>query len=166
MLTIRLATQEDLGAITAIYNDAIMNTTATFDTDPKSEAEQAEWFARHGGKYPVMVAELDDRVVGWASLSQWSDRCAYADTAEISVYVDEHFRGQGVGKALVNAIVAEGERVGLHTVIARIAEGNAVSIHLHEEAGFETIGVMREVGRKFDQLLDVYMMQKIYPSKA
>lgn len=101
-------------------------------------------------------------VVGWASLSKWSDRLAYADTAEISLYVQESLRGQGIGKRLVEAIVVEGEKVGLHTVIARIAGGNQVSIRLHEAVGFNHIGVMREVGRKFGELLDVYLMQKIY----
>jgi phosphinothricin acetyltransferase len=109
------------------------------------------------------VAELDGLVVGWASLSQWSDRLAYADTAEISLYVRESLRGQGIGKRLIAAIVVEGEKAGLHTLIARIVAGNQASIRLHEAVGFEAIGVMREVGRKFGQLLDIHLMQKLYP---
>jgi phosphinothricin acetyltransferase len=165
MLTIRPATINDLPAITEIYNEAILTTNATFDTEPKTVAEQRVWFKHHGPRRPILVAELDGAVVGWASLSEWSGRCAYDDTAEISIYIKQEFRSQGVGKKLMTAIMREGERIGLHTVIARITEGNQSSIHLHEEAGFEDIGVMREVGRKFGRLLDVRLMQRIYPLK-
>jgi len=162
MLIIRQAILEDLGAITEIYNEAILKTVATFDTEPKTLEEQKIWFANHGSKYPILVAEQDGLVVGWASLSRWSDRCAYSDTAEISLYVEEEFRGKGIGRKLMEAIIREGQKAGLHTVIARIAEGTEVSIHLHESVGFEHIGIMKEVGRKFGKLLDVYLMQKTY----
>jgi len=166
MLAVRPAKIDDLDAITEIYNEAILTTDATFDIEPKTEAEQEAWFASHGPKNPVLVAELDGVVVGWASLSEWSDRCAYAGTAELSFYVKEEFRSRGIGKRLMEDIIQEGERVGLHTVIARIANGNNQSIHLHERVGFEHIGVMREVGQKFGRLLDVCLMQKIYPPKS
>jgi phosphinothricin acetyltransferase len=162
MVTIRQAKSDDLGAITDIYNEAILKTVATFDTQPKTSEEQTEWFAGHGPKYPIIVAENDGLVVGWASLSGWSDRCAYSDTAEISFYVSEEHQGKGVGKRLLKAIVTEGQKAGLHTVIARIADGSEASIHLHECVGFEHIGTLKEVGRKFGKLLDVYLMQKIY----
>jgi len=162
MLTIRRAILEDLGAITKIYNEAILKTVATFDTKPKTLEEQKIWFGNHGSKYPILVAEQDGLVVGWASLSRWSDRCAYSDTAEISLYVKEEFRGKGIGTKLMEAIIREGQKADLHTVIARIVEGTEVSIHLHESVGFEHIGIMKEVGRKFGKLLDVYLMQRTY----
>lgn len=162
MLIIRPANPEDLDSITQVYNEAVQKTVATFDTEPKTLQEQRAWFEYHGLKHPIFVAELDGVVTGWASLSKWSDRWAYSDTAEISLYVKEEFRGRGMGRKLLEAIVRQGEKVGLHTIIARIAEGNRVSIHLHELLGFEHIGIMREVGRKFGRLLDVYLMQKIY----
>jgi len=165
MLRIRPATINDLPAITEIYNEAILTTNATFDSEPKTLAEQKVWFTAHDARHPLMVAERDKVVIGWASLSEWSGRCAYADTAEISIYIKQELRNQGVGKKLMSAIMREGERVGLHTVIARITEGNQHSLRLHEKAGFENIGVMREVGSKFGKLLDVRLMQKIYPSK-
>jgi phosphinothricin acetyltransferase len=162
MITVRPATSSDLEAITEIYNESILTTTATFDTQPKTLAEQEQWFNSHGDRRPVFVAEVNGRVVGWASLSEWSDRCAYSDTAEISLYVRENLRGQGAGKALMKAVLEAGEKAGVHTVIARIAEGNTVSVSLHESFGFESVGVMREVGKKFGRLLDVYLMQKIF----
>ena len=162
MLIIKTATIKDLGAITEIYNQAILNTVATFDTEPKTLDEQNEWFSQHGARSPILVAEQDGVIVGWASLSMWSDRCAYSDTAEISLYVAENYRNKGIGRKLSEAILQAGRDAGLHSVIARIAEGNEISVHIIESLGFQHIGVMKEVGRKFGRLIDVYMMQKIY----
>lgn len=164
-IIIRHAATKDLKAITDIYNEAILTTDATFDTELKTMAEQKVWFADHGQRNPILVAISDGIICGWASLSKWSTRCAYADTAEISVYVRESYRGQGVGNLLIKRILKEGNEVGLHTVLSRITDGNTISIHLHEKFGFEHIGIMKEVGKKFDKILDVYMMQKIYHRK-
>jgi phosphinothricin acetyltransferase len=162
MLIIRPAGTDDINAITDIYNEALLSTVASFDTKPKTIAEQKAWFDRHGSRRPILVAELDGAVIGWASLSDWARHDAYADTVEISIYIKEGLRGMGTGRKLMGAVVSEGEKAGLHTIIARITGGNAESIHLHESLGFEHIGVMREVGYKFGRLLDVYLMQKIY----
>ena len=164
MCTIREAKISDLNAITEIYNEVILTTTATFDTEPKTEDEQKAWFDSHGPRHPILVAESNEVIVGWASLSKWSDRGAYCDTAVITLHVKQEFRGKGIGRKLMGALISEGRRVGLHTIIARIAEGNDVSIHLAESFGFHHIGVMKEVGKKFGRILDVYLMQKIYPA--
>jgi L-amino acid N-acyltransferase YncA len=164
MLTIRRATMKDLGAITEIYNEAILKTVATFDTKPKTVEEQKPWLESHDSKHPILVAEQDSTVVGWASLSKWSDRCAYSDTAEISVYVKEEHRGKEIGKKLMQEILDQGKKAGIHTVIARISESSETSVRLHEVFGFEHVGTMKEVGRKFGKLLDVHIMQKIYES--
>jgi len=160
--TIRQATRDDLKAITEIYNEAIEKTTATFDTEPKTVEEQEVWFVGHDARHPVLVTTEDGLVVAWASLGQWSDRCAYADTAEISVYVKENYRRKGIGKQLMSATIQEGKTVGLHTVIARIAGSNKVSVDLCRSFGFQYIGTMKESGKKFGQLLDVHLMQLIY----
>jgi L-amino acid N-acyltransferase YncA len=160
-IEIRKAKLEDLAAITEIYNDAILTTTATFDTETKSDAEQSKWFQSHDERHPILVAEVDGKVAGWASLSAWSDRRAYDDTAETSFYVKSSVRGQGIGRALKEAIIGEARRVGLHTLIARVADSNPESLHLNESAGFVRVGTMKEVGRKFGKLLDVHILQKI-----
>ena len=159
---IRKAVDDDIPAITKIYNEAILTTTATFDLEPKSVSSQRKWFKGHGSKNPILVAVIDNNVIGWISLSEYSTRCAYADTAELSLYVEESFRNQGIGKKLIQAILDEGQKAGLHTVISRIAGGNEISIHLHKQFGFDDVGVMKEVGNKFGKLLDVFIMQKIY----
>ena len=160
-IQIRKAQFGDLEAITDIYNEAILTTTATFDTEPKSVSERLEWFQAHDERHPILVAVIDGSVVGWASLSKWSDRCAYDDCAETSFYVKSEFRGQGIGGKLSEAIITEARQARLHTLIARIAEGSNASVHLHERAGFVHVGMLKEVGRKFGQLLDVYIMQKM-----
>ncbi|HEX9261282.1 MAG TPA: GNAT family N-acetyltransferase [Candidatus Bathyarchaeia archaeon] len=161
MLTIRKARVEDLGTITEIYNEAILQTVSTFDTQPKTIKEQTTWFADHDAKHPILVADCDGHVAGWASLSKWSDRCAYSDTAEVSLYVKKEHRGRGIGRKLMKALIEEGQKNSLHTLIVRISESNEPSIKLFKDEGFELVGVMKEVGRKFGRLLDVYMMQKI-----
>jgi phosphinothricin acetyltransferase len=161
-LTIRQAISADLGQITEIYNDAIEKTTATFDTEPKTLEEQEAWFEEHDARHPILIAEQDGIIIAWTSLSQWSDRCAYSDTAEISLYVKEVHRGKGIGKQLMKAIIQEGKTAGLHTVIARIAGSNKTSADLCKSFGFQYIGTMKEVGNKFGKLLDVHLMQLIY----
>ena len=162
MIKVRKATINNIRDITQIYNEAILKTVATFDTEIKTIDEQKIWFKQHGPKNPIIVAEYNGKIAGWASLSNWSDRCAYSDTAEISVYVKEEFQRKGIGKKLMNEIVKQGEKSGLHTLIARITSGNKVSVNIHKAVGFEHIGVMKECGYKFGKRLDVYFMQKIY----
>jgi L-amino acid N-acyltransferase YncA len=162
MIKIRPATDSDQQAILDIYNEAVQNTTATFDTEPRSFASQIEWFRRHKKNHPVLVAEENNRVIGWSSLSPWSDRCAYDTTVEVSVYVHRDFRGRGVGFQLLEKVTQEGKKLNNHTVISRISQGNEISIHLHEKLGYHHIGVMKEVGFKFGKFLDVHMMQLIY----
>ena len=148
--------------ITSIYNEAILHTVATFDTEPKTFEEMKTWFKKHDQKHPLLVAEQKGLIVGWASLSEWSDRCAYSETAEISLYVRKEHQGSGIGRKLLQEIMPEGQKMGLHTVIARIAEGNERSINLFKSEKFENIGVMKEVGKKFGKRLDVFLMQKIF----
>jgi L-amino acid N-acyltransferase YncA len=166
MLHIRSTELKDIPAITEIYNDAILNTTATFDTETKTIDDRTQWFLNHGEKYPVLSAEKDGKVIGWASLTKWSDRCAYEKTAEVSVYLHKDFRGKGIGKQLLEQLILHGEKAGLHYLLARISEGNEASIHLHELFGFEHIGVMKEVGFKFGRFLNVHLMQKVFSHNA
>ncbi|UCD37067.1 MAG: N-acetyltransferase [Fidelibacterota bacterium] len=160
-LVINPATRKDLESITAIYNQAILNTTATFDTQEKSEEEQEIWYDQHGDSYPLLVARLNGAIVGWAALSPWSDRCAYETTAEVSVYVADEHRGQGVGIQLLQALLEAGTKSGLHLAVARIVEGNPASLRLHKKVGFRTVGTLKEAGYKFEQYLDVIIMEKL-----
>jgi phosphinothricin acetyltransferase len=161
-IRIQLAGPAHVEGIRAIYNRAIETTTATFDMTPKSTAEQLEWMAGHSGAHPALVALDDvDRVLGFGSLSPYRPRPAYSTTVEDSVYVDEDFQRRGVGRAILEELLAVAGARGFHAVIARITGDNEASVNLHAVSGFEMIGVEREVGRKFGLWLDVVCMQRL-----
>ncbi|MFN9520583.1 MAG: GNAT family N-acetyltransferase [Bacteroidota bacterium] len=162
MILLRDAELTDAAAIAEIYNESILNSTATFDTETKTTEDRKAWLMQHNAKYPVVVAEISGTVVGFASLSRWSERTAYDNTAEISIYISPEHRSKGIGKKLITMIMEKGRNGGLHCLLSRITEGNEHSIYLHTQAGFTTIGVMREVGEKFGRILDVTLMQFIY----
>lgn len=161
MLNIRRAARADIDAITEIYNEAILTTTATFDLEPKTRKDRTRWFEDHDERHPILVAELETQVVGWACLTRWNPRAAYDDTAETSFYVKEQHRGKGIGRKLKQAIIDEARLLGFHTLIAGAAEGSDASLHLSKSFGFELVGTFKEVGRKFGKVLDVTYMQKI-----
>jgi L-amino acid N-acyltransferase YncA len=158
---IRKAGLEDLGPITDIYNEAILTTTATFDTEPKTIEERRGWFNAHNDRHPILVAVIGDQVVGWSSISTWSDRCAYDDTGETSFYVKSDFRGQGIGRKLKEATMQEAQRLKYHTLIARVAQDSQESLHLNKSVGFVLVGTLKEVGLKFGRRLDVHILQKM-----
>ena len=112
-----------------------------------------------GASYPVVVAELDGRVIGFASLSPYRPRAAYATSAEDSIYVAADHRGEGVGKALLGELLTLARLGGFHAVMARIVGDHETSIALHRSFGFELVGIEREIGRKFSRWLDVALMQ-------
>jgi phosphinothricin acetyltransferase len=162
MLLIRPATAHDVPFITDIYNDAVLNTTATFDTEIKTLDDRLAWYESHDENHPVICAEVDGKVAGFASLSPWSDRCAYRLTSEVSVYVAPGFRGIGIGKRLLEQLVFHAEKTGMHYLLARITEGNEASLHLHAQYGFRHVGVMTQVGYKFGKFLNVHLMEKVF----
>jgi L-amino acid N-acyltransferase YncA len=157
---IRPADTFDLPKITEIYNFEVVHGTATFDTEQKTLAEQTKWFDEHQAKnLPVLVAEIDGHVVAWAALSAWSQRCAYAKTVEISIYVADGYRQKGIGKQMLKELLLAGKAGGYHAVLARITQDNVISIKMHEKLGFFQAGHLREVGEKFGRRLDVYILQ-------
>jgi L-amino acid N-acyltransferase YncA len=158
----RLVEQRDAEAIRAIYNVEVLESTVTFDIRPRSLADQQRWIGEHAGGHPAIVAVDDDGVVlGFASLSPFKPRAAYAPTVEDSVYVHRDARGRGVGQVLLREIIRLGADHGFHSAIARIVGGHEASIALHRNCGFEEIGCEREVGRKFGRWLDVVLMQRM-----
>lgn len=158
-MLIRDATPDDLARIFEIYDREVLHGTTTFETQPRTPAQRLEWFTLHDrARYPVLVAELNSHIAGWARLYPWSPRPAYARTAENAVYVDPAFRGRGIGKSLLLRLIDHGPRVGIAVLVARVGDSNAASVALHESVGFRTFGIMRRVGEKFGRILDVRMM--------
>lgn len=163
MLELRLATVDDAPALRRIYNHEVEHSTVTFDIVPRTLEEQRRWITDRDGAHGIVVAELDGEVAGYASLSPFRPKAAYRTTVEDSVYVDERARGAGVGRALLEEIIALAAARGFHTVVAHIVGGHDASIALHRACGFRVVGTEREVGRKFGQWLDVIVMQRMLP---
>lgn len=155
-IAIRLARDSDLPRIVKIYNHEVLHGSATFDTEPVDVASRRVWLQAHQPpRHPAIVADDGGLVRGFACLSAWSDRCAYARAAEVSLYVDTDARGQGLGRALLRALIERGKNAGLGVLIARICVESIPSLRLHESLGFQHIGSMRRVGQKFGRILDI-----------
>jgi phosphinothricin acetyltransferase len=163
-MELRLARVGDAEATREIYNAAVP-TLATFDLRPRTREEQERWLRDRAGAYAALVAvDLhggDEEIIGFGSLSPYRSRPAYATTVEDSVYVRDDRRGRGVGRLVLDGLVEVAVSHGFHCVMARIVAGNDASVALHRAAGFEVIGVEREVGRKFRRWLDVVALQKL-----
>jgi L-amino acid N-acyltransferase len=157
---VRSATEADVPAIRDIYNYEILHGTATFDTEPKTPKDRLTWF-RETQRQPhvVLAAEVDGQTVGWGCLQPYRSRPAYRFTTENSLYVHQDWRGRGIGKAILARLIEIARENGLRNIIAVIAEGHPDSEALHAHYGFEHVGRMNKVGYKFEQWLDVVLMQ-------
>ena len=154
---IRKAEITDLEALLAIYNYEVEHGTATFDTEPRTLEQRREWFYEHNvDNHPLIVADINGKAVGYASLSAYRPKDAYRSTVELSVYVDPRYRGQGIASQLMTAILEMAkEDPRTHLIVSVITGSNAASIHLHEKLGFTYSGTIQEVGFKHGQYLDI-----------
>jgi phosphinothricin acetyltransferase len=152
----------DMPEITAIYHDAVLTGTASFELDPPDEAEMiGRREALLEGGYPYLVAEAEGRIAGYAYAGPYRARLAYRSTVENSVYVAEHARGQGIGRALLERLIEDTAARALRQMVAIIGDSaNLASIRLHEAAGFAHAGVLRSVGWKHGRWLDTILMQR------
>jgi L-amino acid N-acyltransferase YncA len=160
--------QRHSAAILAIFNEAIANSTALYDYKLRTDDDMARWFAGKAAKnYPVIGAQNDiGELLGFASYGQFRERPAYKYTVEHSVYVDTRFRGQGVGRVLLEAIVKAAEEQGYHVLVGGIDASNAASIKLHERLGFAHCGTVKQSGFKFGRWLDLAFYQRILATPA
>jgi len=161
-IQIRDARPSDAEAIGRIYNNYVVNTTVTFDTEPKTVEDRLAWLEAHGERHPVVVAEVDDEVVGWGSLGPWHPRPAYDASVEVSCYIAPDSLGRGIGSRLMEHLIDRAERIGHHALISQVVAGNRASIALGEKFGYREVGRLPEVGRKFDTWLDVIIMIRLF----
>ncbi len=167
-MLIRDAQENDLGAITAIYNDAVLNTTAIWNDAQVDLSNRKAWLSeRLRLDYPVLIAEAEDgRVIGYASFGDWRAFDGYRHTVEHSVYVHSDMRAGGVGRTLMEALILRAKMLGKHAMVAGIEAGNTASIRLHEKLGFAQVGLLPEVGCKFGRWLDLAFMQLTLDRRA
>lgn len=160
-MEIRKAIPDDADSLRQIYNKEVLNSLVTLDLIPRSQGEQRHWIAEHSGVYPAIVAVVEGKIAGFASLSPYRPRPGYSPTVEDSIYVEEDYRKQGVGKALLNGILKLASQHGFHSCMARVMANHQPSLSLHESCGFTVVGIEKEVGRKFGKWLDVALLQKL-----
>lgn len=158
---IRPARPDDAAAIADIYNHYVRSSTATFETQERDAEHRRAWLAEHGERYPVIVAEIDDGVIGWASLSKWAERPGWRYAVEVSVYVANDSTGAGVGPLLLERIVEAGKYAGFHALLAQIVGDNQPSLKMAKRAGFVEVGRLVEAGNKFDRWLDVVLVERV-----
>jgi L-amino acid N-acyltransferase YncA len=159
---VRPAQPGDLPAITAIYADAVLTGTATFELDPPAEKEMAARMRTlTDAGYPYLVAERAGLVVGYAYAGSYRPRIGYRHTVEDSVYLAADARREGIGGALLGRLIATCEAAGFRQMVGVIGDsGNLASIRLHTAAGFEPAGNLRNVGYKFGRWIDTVFMQR------
>ena len=157
---VRDARSSDLGQIAAIWNHEVLWTDTTTDTEPRDEAAQREWLARHLEPYPIVVAVAGQHVVAYGSLSPYRPKPAFAQTVEDSVYVEGGHRGAGLGHLILDELIRRALAAGHHSIMARITSRNTASLRLHARHGFRTIGVERQTAFKLGRWHDVTIMQR------
>jgi phosphinothricin acetyltransferase len=160
---LRAATPADVPALTAIYNAGIAEREATFETSPREPSEVAGWLERG---LPFVVADEGGTVVGFARVSEYSDRCVYSGVGEHGVYVARAARGRGLGRALLEELCATAERAGYYKLTSRIFTSNAASRAVHLAAGFDEVGVQRRHGRLDGQWRDCVLVERLLGEAA
>jgi L-amino acid N-acyltransferase len=156
---IRPATSEDAAVISAIYNHYVLHSTATYQEQTESLDDRIRWLEAHHAELPVIVADENGEVVGWASLNRYHPRSAYRFTVESSVYIHHSHHRRGHGRALMLELIDRARALGYRTILAGISSDQAASLRLHETLGFREVAHFREVGYKFGRWLDVIYTQ-------
>jgi phosphinothricin acetyltransferase len=161
MITIRPALTADAEAICAIHNQGIADRIATLDSTLRSPADSLAWLTERGPRHPVIVAEAEGRMVGWASLNRFNPREAYDGVADFSVYVDREHRGKGVGRQLLTRLIAEARELGYHKMVLTALAYNDAGIALYTRAGFSRVGIYHEQGQLDGNWVDVVIMERL-----
>ena len=161
-LAVRSPVDTDLPRLTEIYNSYVRETPITFDTEPFTVERRRTWFEQFGekGRYRLVVGERDGRVVGYASSVRFRVKPAYDTSVEVTIYLDPEMRGRGLGGPLYTELFERLKGEDVHRAYAGVTLPNPASIALHRRFGFESIGVFREVGRKFGRYWDVEWFEK------
>lgn len=158
--TLRPATANDLEGILAIVNHNILHSTALYDYNVKSMEYMQQWFTeKQEAGWPVIVADIKGKVAGYGTYGTFRTKDGYKYTVEHSVYVNEEYHGNGIGKMLLADLIVLAKKQGMHSMIAGIDAENKGSIEFHKKFGFREAGLLKEVGFKFNRWLDVVFME-------
>ncbi len=158
---IRRASIEDLEAIRLIYNEGVEDRIATLDVEPKSPAEIATWWSDHDQRHAILAATASGKLIGWASLNIFSQRCAHSAIADLSVYVAREHRGKGVGYRLLRELAGEAAKGGFRKIVLHALDANEPGKRLYYKAGFVKVGVFRQHGLIDGDYVDVVAMERL-----
>ncbi len=159
-ITVRQATEKDMTAVLEIVNDEILHSTAIWDYDVRTLDQQKTIFTEKKEKgFPFLVAEKNNRIVGFGTYGPFRFKIGYRFTVEHSVYVHKDFTGNGIGSLIVKELIEMAKLQKLHTMIGVIDAENIGSIAFHERMGFKKVGHLKETGYKFDRWLDSVFVQ-------
>ena len=158
---IRLARLEDAAAIAEIYNQGIEDRVATFETKRRSVRDQRAWLQGLAGRYPAIVAQFDNEIIGWAGAGPYRDRECYRGIGEFSMYVRRDWKRKGVGDLLLAGLIHEAERLGLWKLLSRIFPFNEASRALCRKHGFREVGVYEKHARLDGRWLDVVIVERL-----
>jgi phosphinothricin acetyltransferase len=161
LIHVRGAAPDDADAICAIYNQGIEDRLATLETELRTPDERRCWLGARGPRHPVIVAEAEAGVVGWGSLNSFNARAAYDHVADFSVYVERAWRGKGVGRALLEALVEKARALSYHKLVLAAFPFNDAGMHLYERTGFRPVGVYKEQGKVDGRFVDIVIMEKL-----
>ena len=163
-IQIRAALPSDASAIAAIYNQGIVERSATFETTLRSAEDMLERI-KVAARFPVLVAvEPDGTVLGWAGISPYRARACYAGVADFSVYFDSKARGRGVGKQLLNALIETAATLGYWKLLSRAFPFNTASRALCRACGFREVGTYEKHAKLGDSWLDVVIVERLIPA--
>jgi phosphinothricin acetyltransferase len=161
MVIVRPAAAADAEAICAIHNEGIVDRVATLDTTLRTPDGVRDWLRARGARHPVLAAEMDRVVVGWASLNAFNPRAAYDHVADFSVYIARAWRGRGIGRQLLDRLIVAARALGYHKLVLAALADNAAGAALYSRAGFTKVGVYREQGQLDGRWVDVVIMEKL-----
>jgi L-amino acid N-acyltransferase YncA len=157
---IRPAGDPDTQAIADIYNEGIATRLATFETEPRSAADVQAWLIA-GERLPVLVAEEGDAVLGWARILAYSARPVYAGVGEVSVYVAEHARGRGLGRALLEELQRNATELGYWKLVGKLFTANAASAGMVRSCGWREVGMHHKHSRLDGEWHDVLLVERV-----
>lgn len=160
-ITIRDAALDDAPAIVVIYNQGIVDRLATLETEERTPEERLAWLEARAPRHPVIVAESDGQVIGFASLNAFNSRKAYDYVADFSLYLERSWRGKGVGGRLLQALTDRARQLGYHKMVLSAFPFNPAGLALYRKAGFRVVGIYKEQGLLDGRWVDTIIMEKL-----
>lgn len=160
-IVIRKATEMDIESIQIVYNEGIEDRIATLETETKDYAFMKDWFNKHIGRYQVIVAEEEGKILGWASLNPYNIRSAYLGVADLSLYITRGSRGKGIGGKLLEAIHSIAKENDFHKIVLFTFPFNQLGQGLYRNKGYREVGVFKNQGILDGQYVDVMAMEKL-----